>query len=129
MACHPLMNKLRYSCWLKLVGSSKTLCPPLQNLPPIDSSFVEYLKRAICQFIKWKHADQPHHPSLDSSKHGYFNEGSRMMPVTVLAETEIAPDAEQFSKSKRCSCASNSLNCTRFCKCCTDGTTCMVRCY
>ena len=83
MAPHASMNNLRYNCWLKQIGSAKTLCPPLHSLPPTDASFAEHLKRAMYQFIVWKHADQPNAPLVNPSDWGWSDEEGYMMPVMV----------------------------------------------
>ena len=47
------MNQLRYEFWLKRVGSAKKVSPPLECLPPTDSSFREHVKRAVYQLAIW----------------------------------------------------------------------------
>ena len=87
------MNDLRYKYWVKLIGGAKSLCPPLEHLPPTDTSFREHVKRAICQRFpiystgKGKPDDSVHVNLL-----GWFVVGNQLMPIMTPVNTAVAPD-------------------------------------
>ena len=130
------MNKLRYKCWLKMIGNAKTLCPPLENLSPTDAGFVEHVKRAIYQLMVWENADKGNTVSVDATEWGWHYIDNQLMPTMTPVNIEIAPDfvlnlikcgckaLADRCKTKRCSCASNSLLCTKFCNCGLDDIKC-----
>ena len=76
------MNDLRYKYWVKLIGGAKSLCPPLEHLPPTDASFREHVQRAICQLNIWENADkgQPDY-SVCVNLLGWSVVGNQLMPI------------------------------------------------
>ena len=131
------MNNLRYKYWAKLIGGAKSLCPPLEHLPPTDASFREHVKRAICQLNIWENADKV---QSDDSVHvnllGWFVVGNQLMPIVTPDNTAVAPDfvlklikcacksASDRCMTRKCSCAAHSLKCTKFCSCSLGGVNC-----
>ena len=132
------MNELRYEFWLKKIGSAKKVCPPLENLPPTDSSFREHVKRAMFQLSIWLSADkrQPS-DSINATDWGWYEIEMQLMPIMTPDDVQIAPDSvlklikcnckslnKRCGENSRCSCAKNSLLCTKFCTCDFDGMVC-----
>ena len=122
------MNELRYEFWLKKIGSAKKVCPPLENLPPTDSSFREHVKRAMFQLSIWLSADkrQPS-DSINATDWGWYEIEMQLMPIMTPDDVQIAPDSvlklikcncksvnKRCGENSRCSCAKNSLPCTKF---------------
>ena len=119
-------------------GSARKICPPLEKLPPTDDSFREHVKRAMFQLRIWLDADkaQPTQ-TIDPLDWGWHTVDSYLIPTTTPEGTPIAPDSvlkiircncksvnDRCGDKSRCSCATNSLPCTRFCNCDFDGSVC-----
>ena len=138
MSSFNTMNELRYEFWLKKIGSAKKISPALERLPPTDFSFREHVKRAMFQLAIWLSADKLQPPiNIKASDWGWYEIDMSLMPITIPDDVQIAPDSvlklikcscksqdNRCGENSRCSCATNSLPCTKFCNCDFDGVVC-----
>ena len=65
------MTASRHKLWSTKLSRSIGRAPKLQTLPLTAEAFNENAARAHLQVAIWRHATEPHHPTLDPLQHGW----------------------------------------------------------